>query len=427
MLPAKTILRLQQDHDADFVSDYARRLLGSFGLTVKVCGNADHPALSWRRSGLMALTGKSDGPPLMCPGPLAGAADGALLALKALASPDTSLPAQGSLLLGERARLLGLTRDGPRSPNGSCRLLTCRDGAIALNLARPDDWDLLPALFGRTLTAPDWDSVASCAAEYSVEEITARAASMGMAVGAVVPPSAGTAWFDLSGASEAPRSRKPVPRVVDFSALWAGPLAGALLADLGAEVVKVESAARPDGARHGNPEFFHLLNRAKQHLTLDFADRSALAALVATADIVIEGSRPRALRHLGIDAEAFAARGGLWISITGHGRTGPAADRAGFGDDAAVAGGLAWTMAQAWGEPLFAGDAVADPLTGIHAALAGWALWQQGRCGIVALSLAGTVGHMLGSVDGIAEQDMLRAWQSMAEADTAPLYPLRSC
>jgi len=86
--------------------------------------------------------------------------------------------------------------------------------------------------------------------------------------------------------------------------------------------------------------------------------------------VVIEGSRPRALRGWGIDAEAhLAAEDGprVWVSITGHGRTGAEADRVGFGDDAAAAGGL--VVGDDDG-PCFLADAVADPLTGIAAAKA---------------------------------------------------------
>ncbi|MFA5886111.1 MAG: amidohydrolase family protein, partial [Acidimicrobiia bacterium] len=159
--------------------------------------------------------------------------------------------------------------------------------------------------------------------------------------------------------------------VVDLSSLWAGPLCGALLAAAGADVVKVESTARPDGARSGNGPFFDLLNGAKRSLALDLATdegRRVLAALVAGADVVIEGTRPRALRQLGVDAEAALASSGpaVWVSITGHGRDGETGLRVGFGDDAAAAGGLvAWDDAG----PCFCADAVADPVTGMVAAL----------------------------------------------------------
>ena len=73
----------------------------------------------------------------------------------------------------------------------------------------------------------------------------------------------------------------------------------------------------------------------------------------------------------GIDADALcASRSGLiWMTITGYGATGQAADWIGFGDDCAVAAGLAEALRRAAGHPGFVGDAIADPLTGIHAAL----------------------------------------------------------
>jgi len=89
---------------------------------------------------------------------------------------------------------------------------------------------------------------------------------------------------------------------------------------------------------------------------------------VTNADVVVEASRPRALRQLGVDRdEIMAAAAGprIWLSITGYGRTGPDADAVAFGDDAAVAGGLV-----AWDErgPCFCADAVADPAAGLVAA-----------------------------------------------------------
>ncbi|MET9970539.1 CoA transferase, partial [Streptomyces sp. NPDC006356] len=99
-------------------------------------------------------------------------------------------------------------------------------------------------------------------------------------------------------------------------------------------------------------------------LVLDFGT-GALREVVAEADIVIEASRPRALRRLGVHAEEFLAAGAgrVWVSITGYGRDD---DRIAFGDDAAVAGGL--TGRDASGAPVFLGDALADPVTGLYAA-----------------------------------------------------------
>ena len=106
-------------------------------------------------------------------------------------------------------------------------------------------------------------------------------------------------------------------------------------------------------------------------MALRFADpegRRRLGDLVRAADVVIEASRPRALAQLGLAPGDLGPDGPtVWVSITGHGRSGAVADRVGFGDDAAAAGGLvAWTA----DGPVFGGDAVADPLTGLAAAAA---------------------------------------------------------
>ena len=91
-------------------------------------------------------------------------------------------------------------------------------------------------------------------------------------------------------------------RVVDLTALWAGPLCGDLLARGGAQVVKVESLGRPDGARRGPAAFFDQLNAHKRSVALDFTTtggRARLAGLLVAADVVLESSRPRALDQLG--------------------------------------------------------------------------------------------------------------------------------
>ena len=116
-------------------------------------------------------------------------------------------------------------------------------------------------------------------------------------------------------------------------------------------------------------------------------------------------------------------RGGTWVSITAHGRSGAGGEHIGFGDDAAIAGGLGAAMQSGWGETLFAGDAIADPLTGITAALAAWAGWRRGGGCLIALALADVIAHA--SALGPAEPALLAAWQALAEADSAPLYPLR--
>src|SRR5262249_30559314 len=93
------------------------------------------------------------------------------------------------------------------------------------------------------------------------------------------------------------------------------------------------------------------------------------AELIDEADVVIEASRPRAMEQLGLGPEDRPDRPGrVWLSITGYGRQAPGRDWIAFGDDAAVAGGLiAW---DARDEPVFCGDALADPITGLAGALA---------------------------------------------------------
>ena len=186
--------------------------------------------------------------------------------------------------------------------------------------------------------------------------------------------------------------------VVDLSALWAGPLCGDLLARAGATVVKVESHSRPDGARRGPAAFFDLLNWRKRSVALDLQRAEGtrlLHGLVQRADVVIEASRPRALAQLGISVRHLVERGGpqVWISITGYGRTGDAANRVGFGDDAAVAGGL---VAWAGRTPMFCADAVADPLTGLTAANACLEALVRGGRWLLDVSMAGVSAGLAG-------------------------------
>ncbi|WP_238431259.1 CoA transferase [Streptomyces cavernae] len=261
-----------------------------------------------------------------------------------------------------RAHLAGFDLPGRTSAGGSCQLLAAADGWAAVNLARPDDHANLPALLAR-LGTPDSD-LHSAARKTTAAELARTAQLMDIAAAALGP----APWDRAPVRVERRGERRPRDlaglRVVDLSALWAGPLCARLLGLAGARVTKVESESRPDGARSGHPGFYRWLHDGHDSLVLDFAS-GALAAVVAEADIVIEASRPRALKRLGVHPEEFlAARPGrVWVSITGYGRDD---DRIAFGDDAAVAGGLAGRDAH--GDPVFLGDALADPVTGLYAA-----------------------------------------------------------
>jgi hypothetical protein len=407
-------------------ASHARRLLAELARDdVSVMDDGDHPALAWRRSGLSDICGLAGGPGLVCPAALATAADGALLALKALVENPGALPINGALLLGERARLMGLRRAGRISPNGSCRLLDAADGRIALSLPRPDDWGLLGALFESTHIS-DWTDVTAVLRGRSAREIVTRGIELGLAIALDQAPVVAARVFEDSPRGPARARSSASPLVIDLAALWAGPLAASLLMMAGARVVKIESRSRPDAARLGHAGFYDLLNQGKQCVALNFhdpADMLRLASLIDAADIIIEGSRPRALRQLGIDRDRAVAKGATWVAITAHGGSGDAAGRIGFGDDAAVAAGLSTVMEQGWGAPLLAGDAIADPLTGLYAALGAWAGWSGGGRCLIDLSLRATVAHSMSA--GLAERGELQRWQSRAEADEEPYYPLR--
>jgi crotonobetainyl-CoA:carnitine CoA-transferase CaiB-like acyl-CoA transferase len=291
----------------------------------------------------------------------------------------------GARLLSERAAFTGARRTGATSAGGACRLLPTADGWAAVSCARPDDPLLLGALVGDDVGDDPWPAVTAWLAEHPGAELAERAELLGIAAGPVVRPAA----------------RPPVPLesrsvegllVVDFSALWAGPLCAHLLGLAGARVVKVETPHRPDGARRGNPEFYRLLHGGHESVVLDPSDdtqRRELAALVAAADIVIEASRPRALIGFGLDAERFVADGGTWVSITAHGR---GSHRIGFGDDVAATAGL---LAHDTTGLVFVGDAIADPLSGLTAATLAMSapadnsgtLWDVSMSAVVAATL----------------------------------------
>ena len=120
----------------------------------------------------------------------------------------------------------------------------------------------------------------------------------------------------------------------------------------------------------------------------------------------------------------MAARAGrVWLSITGYGRGDAAPGRVAFGDDAAVAAGAAHAVADADG-PLFCADAIADPLTGLHAALAAWACWRAGGGALLDVSLCGVTAHALafaptGDFEVVGSADAAQVIAAGAEARVA--------
>ena len=370
---------------------------------------AARDAALWAASGALALTGDAGGPPCLPLAPLALAVDDAIGRLRARVRDADALAGIDVRVLGERAAAAGATRQGRTNPGGHTRLLELADGWIALSLARgDDDLALLPALLASDEPAPAdregafaW--LAARLRERSVTPLVAQARTLGLACAAAAREIGVAApRIDRLASPAAPDGRF---RVLDCSALWAGPLAADLLRRAGAEVAKLESSARPDGARFGPAAFFDRMHAGKAMVAFDWREaraRDRLRALVDAVDVVIEASRPRAFAQLGIDAEAWVAErpGRIWCSITGYGRRGEAGHWVAFGDDAAVAAGLAWRVA---GAPRFVGDAIADPLTGVEAARCVLEARAQGGGALISLSLRDVVASAMRHPGGSGE------------------------
>jgi crotonobetainyl-CoA:carnitine CoA-transferase CaiB-like acyl-CoA transferase len=138
--------------------------------------------------------------------------------------------------------------------------------------------------------------------------------------------------------------------------------------------------------RLGSPSFFDLLHMGQERVVLALTEpngRSALRRLLDVADVVVEASRPRALQQLGVDALEYVDAGTTWVSITGYGRSEP--DRVGFGDDVGVAAGIVAGREDA---PMFCADAIADPIAGLHAAVAALGVLAKGGGRLIDVSMA---------------------------------------
>jgi crotonobetainyl-CoA:carnitine CoA-transferase CaiB-like acyl-CoA transferase len=171
-------------------------------------------------------------------------------------------------------------------------------------------------------------------------------------------------------------------RVIDLSRVLAGPFATMMLADLGADVIKVESPAGDDTRRWGPPwiegesAYFTCTNRNKRGIVLDF--KRASARLVATrlieeADVVIENFRVGTMEKWGLGYEDVLRTlnpGLVYCSITGYGRTGPAAPSPGYDPIIEAVAGFMSINGEENGRPLKVGVAVIDILTGCQAAFA---------------------------------------------------------
>ena len=330
----------------------------------------------------MALTGRSEGPPALPAGPVASRLQALVDEIaQRTARHGAEVRLVWGAVLTARAAELGLRRNGQVSANRSCRLLKTTDGWIACNLPRPEDRDCVEALVGHPPGGALWGAVIDTAARAPTARFVSQARLLGLAVAPLARPVGVCPPWTVERRWEAVTPR-PLDglRVVDLSSLWAGPLTAHILMAAGAEVCKVEAASRREGANARPGPRAWLPPGDPARVVIDLATvqgRRQLFQLVDQADVVIEASRPRALEQLGCDPGSLPPRPGrVWLSITGYGRSAPGRDWVAFGDDAAVAGGLvAWDAA---GVPLFAADAIADPVTGLMGTVAVLRSVEQG-------------------------------------------------
>src|SRR6478609_8497276 len=176
-------------------------------------------------------------------------------------------------------------------------------------------------------------------------------------------------------------------RVLELARILAGPWAGQLLADLGADVIKVERAKAGDDTRGWGPPFvpgkdgnhlgaayFHATNRGKRSIELDFEGeegRRIVRKLASRSDILIENFKVGGLAKFGLDYKSLSSENPrlIYCSITGFGQDGPYAPRAGYDLMIQGMGGIMSITGEPSG-PMRLGVAFADVFTGVYSALA---------------------------------------------------------
>ena len=189
-------------------------------------------------------------------------------------------------------------------------------------------------------------------------------------------------------------------RVLDLSRVMAGPWASQVLADLGADVIKVERKGAGDDTRGWGPPFvpaadgghlgaayFHGTNRGKRSIELDFETAEGqriVKKLAARSDVLIENFKVGGLKKFGLDYASLAPENPrlIYCSVTGFGQTGPWASRAGYDLMAQGMGGFMSLTGAAGGEPTRAGVPVADIFTGVYSVVGILAaLFERARSG----------------------------------------------
>ncbi len=235
-------------------------------------------------------------------------------------------------------------------------------------------------------------------------------------------------------------------RVVELARILAGPWIGQTLADLGADVVKVESPEGDDTRRWGPPfidaggeqaaAYFHGCNRGKRSIVADFSTergREIVRRLAARSDVLIENFKVGGLKKFGLDCESLRGLNPrlIYCSVTGFGQTGPYAERAGY--DFLIQGmsGYMDITGDPDGPPQKVGVAVSDLFAGLHGVIAiEAALIERERTGLgqqIDLALLDTMGAMLANqamnylASGVSPRRMGNAHPNIAPYQTFPV------
>ena len=192
-------------------------------------------------------------------------------------------------------------------------------------------------------------------------------------------------------------------RIVEIGHMLAGPYCGMLLADLGAEVVKIEAPGGGDIGRSVGPHYvgphntyFASLNRGKKSVVLDLASgagRDALEGLARASDGLVTNLRPSAIRKLGLTYDSLSAANPrlACLALTGYGLDGPFADRPAYDYVIQALAGIMALTGDPGGPPVKTGYSVVDNSAGIMGALALVSLIREGRGGQLDVSLYDTM------------------------------------
>ena len=377
----------------------------------------------------------------------------------------TETGAIGTAALGYEAHRMGVNRFSPTCP---CNFYRTSDGWVGVTALTYAQWASLTGLIGRPELAHEpilatslqriasGDLVDAALAPAFAERPTAYWVQQGDALHIPITPAERPldlpqsphwgprrSFEPLADGAQSPslpfrftfeRERRPRPaggpagpldgvRVADFSMGWAGPLAGRYLGDLGADVLKIESHAKPDWWRGWDPHpdtfpppmelplNFMCVNRAKRGLDLDLAnpeDHRAAEAIIVAADLVLDNQGPGVMAKLGLAPADQRRLNPAVISMTmpPFGRSGPLAGLRAYGSTVEQACGMPFVNGHdGWG-PTHQHVAYGDPVAGLYGAAAALVgLYARERLGGADIELCQVEClFQLGAASSIAEQ-----------------------